>query len=146
MTAGKSDPNGWAVSKGRNRTLSKPLVAEVNTPRFKILTDRICDPHTEEDIVLEIDILWSEAQDKFLAIGRYLVGAGARFHRSYEAIILPQLPFGRGVAFQVRAIAMAVDEGRLLEEEMPRRYVSAYQLVSLPRLHFALARQETLIR
>ncbi len=146
MTTSKLDPNRWVVSKGRNRALSKPLVAEVDTQRFTTLANTIRDLHTEEDVVSEIDKLWSEAQEKFLAIGRYLIGAKAKFHRSYEAIILPQLPFGRGVAFQLRAIAMAVDEGRLLEEEMPRSYATAYQLVSLPRPHFDLARQENLVR
>ena len=44
------------------------------------------------------------------------------------------------------ALSTAVDEGRLLEEEMPRSYATAYQLVSLPPLHFNLARKENLVR
>ena len=101
---------------------------------------------TENEVLAEVEKLWAEAQEKFLTIGRYLVQAKRRFHRTYEASILPLLPFGKGVAFQLRAVATAVDEGRLLEEEMPRSYATAYQLVSLPPRHFDLARKENLVR
>ena len=146
MSAGKVDPTKWAVSRGRNIALSKPLLGESDSVRFNILSNTLREVDDETAVVFEIDKLWSEAQDKFLTIGRYLVLAKRKFHRSYEATILPQLPFGKGVAYQLRAIAVAVDEGRLLEEEMPRSYATTYQLVSLPASHFDLARKENLVR
>lgn len=146
MTTIKVDPNRWAVSKNRNRSLAQPLVEESETHRFKMVVNTVRDLHTEAEVVSEIDKLWGEAQEKFLAIGRYLVQAKLRFHRSYEASILPLLPFGKGVAYQLRAIAVAVDEGRLVEDEMPRSYATAYQLVSLSPPQFDLARKENLIR
>lgn len=146
MTSIKIDPNRWAVSKNRNRTLSQPLVEESETQRFRTIVNIVRDLHTEAEVVSEIDKLWSEAQEKFLAIGRYLVQAKQHFHRTFEASILPLLPFGKGVAYQLRAIAVAVDEGRLLEDEMPRSYATAYQLVSLPPSQFDLARKENLVR
>lgn len=146
MTPLKTDPTRWAVSKNRNRSLSQPLVEGSDTHRFKTIVNIVRDLHTEAEVVSEIDKLWSEAQEKFLAIGRYLVQAKLHFHRSYEASILPLLPFGKGVAYQLRAIAVAVDDGRLLEDEMPRSYATAYQLVSLAPSQFDLARKENLVR
>ncbi|MGI4746204.1 MAG: hypothetical protein ACRYFY_09195 [Janthinobacterium lividum] len=140
------DPKQWAVSRSRHATLARPLTEADDTTRFSLLANAVRDLATEEDVVLEIDKLWGEVQDKFLAIGRYLVAAKTKFHRSFEATILPQLPFGKGVAYQLRAIAVAVDDGRLLEIEMPRSYATAYQLVSLPPTDFDLARRENLVR
>ena len=142
----KSDPSRWAVSRSRNNMLARSSNSNSSSGRFNTLTNAVRDLSSEDEIVLEIDKLWGEAQEKFLAIGRYLVEAKRNFHRSYEAKILPQLPFGRGVAYQLRAIALAVDEGRLLEEEMPRSYATTYQLISLPPSHFDLARKENLVR
>lgn len=142
----KPNPKQWAVSRRQNLTLARPLVEDTYSDRFNTVANALRDLVTEDDVVAEIDKLWGEAQDKFLAIGRYLVEAKRKFHRSFEATILPQLPFGKGVAYQLRAIAMAVDEGRLREVEMPRIYATTYQLVSLPPLDFDLARKENLVR
>lgn len=146
MTTQKPDPGRWAVSKSRNRALAQPLVSLDETPRFQTMSHAIKGFETENEVLAEVEKLWAEAQEKFLTIGRYLVQAKQRFHRTYEASILPLLPFGKGVAFQLRAVATAVDEGRLLEEEMPRSYATAYQLVSLTPRHFDLARKENLVR
>jgi hypothetical protein len=143
-----TDLKKWAVSKGKAAILSK-APAEIpagDSQRFQTLSNSIRDLSSEADVVDEVGKLWREAQDKFLTIGRYLVRAKERFRGSYEAVILPQLPFGKGVAYQLRAVAVAVDEGRLLEEEMPHSYATAYQLVSLPQSHFDLARKEHLVR
>ena len=40
----------------------------------------------------------------------------------------------------------AVDEGLLLEEELPNSYATAYQLVTLPADHMQLARKDNLVR
>jgi hypothetical protein len=143
-----TDVKKWAVSKGKAAILSKVSVDPHggDTQRFQVLSNSIRDLSSETDVVDEVAKLWREAQDKFLTIGRYLVRAKERFRGSYEAAILPQLPFGKGVAYQLRAVAVAVDEGRLLEEEMPHSYATAYQLVSLPQSDFDLARKEHLVR
>jgi hypothetical protein len=141
-------PAKWAVSKTRNVTMSKASMrAEpIESERYEILSNSLLDLTDESDLVHEIGKLWREAQDRFLTIGRYLVQAKTRFKRTYEATILPQLPFGKGVAYQLRAVATAVDDGRLLEEELPHSYATAYQLVSLPPQDFERARQQNLVR
>jgi hypothetical protein len=140
------DPKKWAVSKSRSVALSRGTVVDAETERYQVLSNSIRDLRTEDEVVDEIGKLWREAQEKFLAIGRYLVRAKERFHRTFEATILPQLPFGKGVAYQLRAVALAVDEGLLLEEELPNSYATAYQLVSLPADQMQLARKENLVR
>ncbi len=139
------DPKKWAVSRNRNATLSRSAFIDGETERYRTLSNSIQDLKTEGEVINEIDKLWVEAQEKFLAIGRYLALAKQRFHRTFEATILPQLPFGKGVAFQLRAVATAVDEGRILEEELPLSYATAYQLVSLPLGHLDLARTQNLV-
>lgn len=140
------DPKKWVVSRNRNTVLSRVGTVDTDTERFRTLSNALLDLPTENDVVDEVGKLWAEAQEKFLTIGRYLVRAKARFPRTFEATILPQLPFGKGVAYQLRAVAVAVDEGRIVEEEMPHSYATAYQLVSLSPADLDLARKENLVR
>ena len=140
------DPKKWAVSKSRSVTMARGPLMDPESERYRLLSNSIRELQTEVEVVEEIGKLWREAQEKFLAIGRYLVRSKIQFHRTFEAVILPQLPFGKGVAYQLRAVAVAVDEGRLLEEELPYSYATAYQLVSLPPEHMELARKENLVR
>lgn len=146
MTDVKPELSRWAVSKSKNKALSRPVAAFEGSPRLELMSNAVRDLSSEAEVVVEIDKLWREAQEKFLAIGRYLVQAKLRFHRTFEAEILGQLPFGKNVAYQLRAVAVAVDEGRILEEEMPRSYATAYQLVSLRPDTLEQARKENLVR
>ncbi len=61
-------------------------------------------------------------------------------------MILPQLPFGRQVAFQLRTVAAAVDAGKIEEDVLPQSYSTAYSLVTLEDEYFALARSRNLVR
>ena len=95
----------------------------------------------------EIGKLWGEAQQKFLAIGRYLFLAKENLeHGEFERMVSTMLPFGRNVAHRLRAVAAAVDEGRLPEESLPRSYTVAYDLVILSEAEFREAKQRNLIR
>jgi hypothetical protein len=143
-----TDVNKWAVTKRQAKTLAQPVLHEdtSDTVRFRVLSNSVRELSSEADVIEEVGKLWREAQEKFLAIGRYLVRAKEKFRGTYEAVIIPQLPFGKGVAYQLRAVAVAVDEGRLLEEELPHSYATAYQLVSLNPTDFDLARKEHLVR
>jgi hypothetical protein len=97
--------------------------------------------------VREIERLWSEAQERFLTIGRYLVRAKDQLpHGAFEVMILNELPFGRHVAWQLRTIAIAVDGGRLVEGELPRSYTTAYKLAKLEDDALARAKKDGLVR
>jgi len=95
----------------------------------------------------EISRLWSEAQDRFLKIGRYLVRAKALLpHGSFEAMVADELPFGRHVAWQLRTVATAVDGGRLVEDELPNSYATAFKLASLNDEVLDRAKAENVVR
>ena len=97
--------------------------------------------------VQELTRLWREAQDRFVAIGEYLLHAKEMLpHGEYEKMIASDLPFGRSVAHNLRTVAVAVREGRLSRPELPRSYTTAYFLATLEPNHLALARERGLVR
>lgn len=117
---------------GRSSAIANTVLSNLQTP---------------EQYVREINKLWSEATEKFLAIGRYLVEASEKLEKrgDYKDKVLAKLPFSRNTANQLRAIAYAVDRDRLLGvDELPRSWTNAYRLVRLPQEHLDLARQKGL--
>jgi hypothetical protein len=102
---------------------------------------------TREAYVQELTRLWREAQDRFVAIGEYLMHAKETLaHGEYEKMVANDLPFGRAVAHSLRTVALAVQEGRLGKVELPRSYTTAYFLATLEPHHLALARERGLVR
>jgi len=134
--------SGFRVSKAK--ALARQ---DESTTRSDILENAVVTLERPEDVVEEITKLWGEAQNKFLTIGRYLVQAAARFtaHRRYEREVVSKLPFSRQIAHQLRVVAMAVDEGRLVKDELPRSYATVYILATLTDEHLNLARQQGLV-
>jgi hypothetical protein len=97
--------------------------------------------------VREISRLWSEAKDKFLAIGEYLSLAKEQLaHGEYEAMIRSQLPFGKSAAHRLRTVAEAVRNGRLARNSLPQSYATAYELTLLNDQQLRLAESRGLVR
>lgn len=115
-------------------------------PRDEAIANATVNFKSPEHALSVITTLWEEVRQKFLAIGRNLREAKFRYPQAFEKTILPQLPFGKQVAYQLRVIADAVDRGRLNEHEMPQSYGAAYQLANLDETDFKLARDEGLVR
>jgi hypothetical protein len=138
----------FAVSKRASSRLAAKAIDQdtPETVRTRILGNSILDLRTEKEVVDEVAKLWVEAQEKFLAIGRYLRQAKAKFSGNFESQIVSNLPFGKNVAYQLRMVAEAVDSGRLPERDLPRSYATAFQLVSLPPPDFEVARDKGLVR
>ncbi len=102
---------------------------------------------TREAYVQELTRLWREAQDRFVAIGEYLIHAKETLaHGEYERMVASDLPFGRAVAHTLRTVAAAVREGKLQRPELPRSYTTAYFLATLQPSQLALARSRGLVR
>jgi hypothetical protein len=102
---------------------------------------------TREAYVHELTRLWREAQDRFVAIGEYLIHAKETLpHGEYEKMVVNDLPFGRAVAHTLRTVAVAVQDGRLGKIELPRSYTTAYFLATLEPHNLALARERGLVR
>lgn len=132
------------------RTVKRAVVAvdkpAVVTRDRRNLIDNTILPLEGDDLVDEIGRLWDEAQQKFVAIGRYLVRAFSLYEGTFEETILSRLPFGRIVAYQLRAVAEAVDSQKLPESRLPRSYATAYKLISLPPLDYEEANKRGVIR
>lgn len=128
--------NGAAPANGLMPTAS----------RGELLSNTLIDFRTEREFVEEVSKLWSEAQDRFLTIGRYLCRARAMFSGEFERTVIPMLPFGKSIAHQLRCVAEAVDRGSLLEEELPRSYSAAYRLTTLEPPHLERAKQMGLVQ
>ena len=102
---------------------------------------------TADQYVAEISRLWSDAQDRFLAIGRFLIQAKDRLeHGDFTPMIRERLPFTHTVAVRLMVVARAVESGLLPADRCPRSYSVAYELASLPAAERAAAEAEGLIR
>jgi len=130
------------VSKGAARRLiaDDERVAEVMNADPTYLTER-------PDFAQEISMLWQDVREKFLRIGRLLVRAKNVLPRGeFDRMIAIDLPFNTSIAYQLRAVADAVDTGRLALGELPRTYSVAYQLTTLDDDLLARARRAGLVR
>jgi hypothetical protein len=115
--------------------------------RVTAITVADIDLRMKEDFVREISNLWRDVQRRILMIGRYLNRAKTLLpHGEFQQMIKAELPFSEQVAYQMRQVAAAVDAGRFLEEELPRNYSVAYQLVTLSEHEVQIARERLLFR
>jgi len=100
--------------------------------RIELFENTAVQLSRREDFIQEISKLWSDAQHKFVLIGRYLTQAKQVLpHGEFEAMIERDLPFGRAVAHQLRTVAEAIDAGSLPVERLPANYSTVYQLTTL---------------
>ena len=85
--------------------------------------DRIVDPLDEPDAFREhLERLWKETRQRVLAIGRNLMNALEKlepYPGRFESLV-EGLPFSRPIASQMIAIARAVEDKKLSEEESRR--------------------------
>jgi len=111
--------------------------------------DRIVDPIDEPDAFREhLERLWKETRQRVLAIGRNLMNALEKlepFPGRFESLV-EGLPFSRPIASQMIAIARAVEDKKLLEEEIPPSYSIAYQLTTLSDEEIKRARTQGIVR
>jgi hypothetical protein len=131
------------------RTVRKAVASRGTTPATRERRNSIDNailPLEGDELIAEIGKLWDEAQQKFLAIGRYLARAFDLYQGTFEETVLTKLPFGRIVAYQLRAVAEAVDTQKLPEDRLPRSYATAYKLVSLSALDYEEAKKRGVVR
>jgi hypothetical protein len=115
--------------------------------RAEALLNAVVPQNNSAGYVREISRLWSEARDKFLAIGEYLSLAKRQLaHGEYEAMIRSQLPFGKSAAHRMRTVAEAVGNGKLARDNLPLSYATAYELTLLSDQQLRLAEDRGLVR
>lgn len=105
--------------------------ADIHDDRVTLVANALVPLKSTEQAVENICRLWKEAQDKFVAIGRYLLEAKQKFPKVYEREVINRLPFGKQVAFQLATVAKAVEAGLFQRNELPRTYSAAYLLTTL---------------
>lgn len=110
-----------------------PVLSDPQVERMQAVTIAATALETKEEYVREIGRLWEQAQHRFIEIGNYLIFAKEKLKKygEYERMISEELPFQRSVAHALRAVAMAVREGRIDRQELPNSYSTAYLLTSL---------------
>jgi hypothetical protein len=115
------------------QTRPSPQSLSAGAGRFDAVSLASIGLYSEVEFVAEITRLWAEAGDRFLSIGRALVSAYDKLGRDrYFAMVNGNdFPFTRSIAYRLKAVAEAVDRGRLAPDRMPRDYSIAYMLVTL---------------
>lgn len=104
----------------------------VTDTRIELIENTAIPMVRRDEFAREISKLWSDAQHKFVLIGRYLNQAKSALpHGEYEAMIARDLPFGRAVAHQLRTVAETIDAGTLPVERLPDNYSTVYQITTL---------------
>src|SRR5271165_2920173 len=109
--------------------------------------------------IQELNRLWEQVRDKFLAMGEYLELAKASLpHGHYEMMFADTrreqasphggacLNFNSATGSKLRAIYRATRDGRIPREKLPNAWGTAYELTKLTEAEFKVARTRGLIR
>jgi hypothetical protein len=103
--------------------------------------------NSKEDYRREIAALWSDAAEKFLLIGRYLVRAKESLpHGEFQDLIERELPFSYAVARQLKTVAEKVDAGYVAPDRVPRSYSTAFVLLTMQPEELRQAEGRGLVR
>ncbi|CAO3410942.1 DUF3102 domain-containing protein [Azospirillum largimobile] len=115
--------------------------------RASDISDAIVPCHTRQEFAQEIRYHWNRSRKEFLSIGRYLNRAKEILpHGEFEAMIESDMPFSVETAFRFRAVAEAVDTGRLSLDVLPGAESVAYQIVTMTPDELERAKAEGLVR
>ena len=116
--------------------------------RVEKMADTLTTYERREDFVLEIGRLWADAEKKFLQIGRYLNQAKEKLaHGEWTTMVKRDLPFGVAMAHRLRAVATAIDSGRLPpSDQLPKSSSTIYLIATLDDNQLKLAGDRHLIR
>lgn len=128
--------------------------------RGEILAVAKFDSQDPDRLIEQIGSLWSQAQERFLAIGQCLIngrqiiedksrvqqgdltpGERRAFLETEWRMFLERLPFSQGIASQLERVAKALNTGRFTRAELPPNYSVAYQLTTLNDAELEAARR-----
>lgn len=115
--------------------------------RASDISDAIVPCRTRQEFSQEIRYHWNRSRKEFLSIGRYLNRAKSILpHGEFEAMIESDMPFSVETAFRFRAVADAIDTGRLTLDVLPGAESVAYQIVTMTPDELERAKAVGLIR
>lgn len=115
--------------------------------RASDISDAIVPCRTRQEFAQEIRYHWGRSRKEFLSIGRYLNRAKDTLpHGEFEAMIASDMPFSVETAFRFRAVADAIDSGRLTLDVLPGAESVAYQIVTMSPEELERAKAAGLVR
>lgn len=127
--------------------LKKTTLVGAGDRREEDLRNTVIQLHSCEEYVTEITRLWREANDKFIAIGRYLMQAKQTLpHGEYQPMVERELPFKPQTARMIVSATKAIIDNVLPVDRLPPSYSTVYLLTTLSDEDRAAAEQQGLIR
>jgi hypothetical protein len=151
--------NRRTLDKERESDLERsPSIAKSGSRLHGILNAVV--PQTDgSGYIQELNRLWEQVRDKFLAMGEYLELAKASLpHGHYEMMFadtrrnLPspygsaRLNFNSATGIKLRAIYRATRDGRIPRDQLPTAWGTAYELTKLSDSEIGVASSRGLIR
>ena len=120
--------------------------AEIMPPRRK-LRPELSELRTRANFAEAIRGIWTEAEDNFIAIGRYMNHAKSVLnHGEFMGMIETDLPFRYSTANRLMKVAAALDAGALPADQLPPSYATIYELLTLSESERRQAVEEGIVR
>jgi len=119
--------------------------AEIMLPRTARAT--LAELRTRANFAEAIRGVWTEAEENFSAIGRYLNHAKSVLnHGEFMGMIETDLPFRYSTANRLMKVAAALDAGALPADRLPPSYATVYELLTLSESERQQAIKEGIVR
>jgi hypothetical protein len=119
---------------------------EVLPPRRRARPD-VAELRTRANFTEAIGEAWTEAEENFTAIGRYLNQAKSVLsHGEFMGMVEADLPFRYSTANRLMKVATALDAGALPADRLPPSYATVYELLTLSEDERRQAIEEGVVR
>jgi hypothetical protein len=119
---------------------------EVLPPRRRARLD-LAELRTRANFAEAIGEAWTEAEENFTAIGRYLNHAKSVLnHGEFMGMVEADLPFRYSTANRLMKVAAALDAGALPADRLPPSYATVYELLTLSEDERRQAIEEGVVR
>jgi hypothetical protein len=151
--------NRRALDRERESDLERSTATVRSAGRVHGILNAVVPQGDGIGYIQELNRLWEQVRDKFLAMGEYLELAKANLpHGHYEMMFAggrPDQPspygnlrlnFNAATGSKLRAIYRATRDGRIPREKLPNAWGTAYELTKLSEHEFKIASARGLIR
>jgi hypothetical protein len=151
--------NRRALDRQRENELKRPPAIVDSGDRLQGILNAVVPQTGGTGYIHELNRLWEQVRDKFLAMGEYLELAKANLpHGHYEMMFADtkrnqpspfgplRLNFNSATGSKLRAIYRATRDGRIPREKLPNAWGTAYELAKLTDDEFRVARSRGLVR
>jgi hypothetical protein len=120
--------------------------AKVLPPHRRMRQD-LAELRTRANFADAIGEAWTEAEENFTTIGRYLNHAKSMLnHGEFMGMVESDLPFRYSTANRLMKVAAALDAGALPADRLPPSYATVYELLTLSDEERRQAIEEGVVR